>query len=378
MCEISAVIVAAGESTRFGSNKIFSQLFGRYLVEYALRTFDAHTGVSEIILVLNEKDLGYAGYFLSNYKKVKKVVAGGKARQDSVRNGVLGTACNYVLVHDGARPNVSAKVIDNVINGLKEYDAVVPAIPVRDTVGYGESLMLKDYATRENLYAIQTPQGFKKDLLLKALEKAKKNYTDESTMVYDVLGYSAKLVEGSLENVKITYIEDVDLLERLMENRMEYRIGMGWDSHRLAEGKKLILGGILITEEIGTIAHSDGDCLIHVIIDALLGASGEKDIGTIFPDTDPRYAGVSSMTLLDEVWQKVKKGVEIVNIDCIVKLERPKIFSYVESMKASIASVLDIDPGKISIKAKTGEKTGPVGESRLIECEAVVLVRLLN
>ncbi|HOP31987.1 MAG TPA: 2-C-methyl-D-erythritol 4-phosphate cytidylyltransferase [Candidatus Hydrothermia bacterium] len=375
MVDVSVIIVGAGESARFGENKIFLRLYDSYLIEYSIARFESHPNVREIILVLNRKDINYAGYFLSKYRKVKYVVPGGKERQDSVRNGLLHANCNYVLVHDGARPNVPLKVINDVIDELKESDAVVPAISARDTVAYSRGGMIEEYIDRNRLYSIQTPQGFRKDVLIKAFEGSKRVYTDESAMVYEVLGYRAKIVGGSPENVKVTYTEDMALLNKILENTMEYRIGLGYDSHRLASGRKLVLGGVLITEEFGAVAHSDGDCVIHSIIDALLGAVGEKDIGTFFPDDDPRYAGVSSVTLLREIWERIKDKVKIVNIDCTLRLEQPKIQPFVGDMKSCISSVLELDQARVGIKAKTGEKVGPVGELKLVECETVVLVK---
>jgi 2-C-methyl-D-erythritol 4-phosphate cytidylyltransferase/2-C-methyl-D-erythritol 2,4-cyclodiphosphate synthase len=376
MPEYSAVIVAAGEGKRFGGNKVFVEVFGKYLVEYSLDVFENHPDISEIILVLNKKDLAKGNDLKDRYRKLTSIVEGGKERSESVQNGVKEAKGEFVLIHDAARPNVSKEIVDNVINGLKDYDAVVPGIPLRDTAGYFESGLFSGKVERSNLYLIQTPQGFKRSILLKGFEKAEKSYTDESTMIYDVLGVPAKVVEGSVENFKITYPDDLDLFRKLLGGEMGLRVGLGYDSHRLEQGKKLILGGVVVSEEIGCVAHSDGDCLVHSIIDALLGAVGDRDIGYHFPDNDPKFAGVSSLKLLEDVMQKWNGRIEIVNIDSVVKLEKPKIQNFVPQMREKISKTLGISPSKINIKAKTGEKIGPVGESKLIECESVVLLRL--
>ncbi len=378
MYEISAVIVAAGGSKRFGRDKVFLKFSGRYIVEYSVDVFQNVEEIKEIILVTSKESFARAEELKEKYPKLKKIVEGGKDRQDSVSNGVSEASFPYVLIHDGARPSVSQDLVKRLIEGLSDSDAVVPVIPVRDTVVYFHEDCFQKSVPREGLFAIQTPQLYKKSILMEALKNATQKFTDESTLVFETLGIRAKGVRGSFENFKLTYPEDLLVFTKLLGGNMELRVGLGYDSHRLEVGRKLILGGVLVSEELGPVAHSDGDCLIHAIIDAILGCTGDRDIGVHYPDTDPRYAGISSMMLLEDVWRKVKSKVEIVNVDAVVRLEKPKLKDYIDEMKRNIATILQISVDQISIKAKTGEKIGPVGEGKLIECEAVVLARKLS
>ncbi|MDI6851242.1 MAG: 2-C-methyl-D-erythritol 4-phosphate cytidylyltransferase [bacterium] len=375
MSEFSAIVVAAGQGKRFGGDKAFVEVFGKYLVEYSLEVFERHPLISEVVLVLSRQNIAKGEELKAKFHKLTSIVEGGAERSESVRNGVREAKGEYVLIHDSARANVSKEIVNNVIAGLKEFDAVVPGIPVRDTVGYFESEIFSTQLERDNLYLIQTPQGFRRKLLLKCYEKAQKTYTDESTMVFDLLGIRAKVVEGSFENFKITYPEDLVHFKKLLGGEMGLRVGLGYDSHRLEQGKTLILGGVVVSKEIGPVAHSDGDCLVHSIIDAFLGAVGDRDIGYHFPDSDPKFAGVSSLKLLGEILEKWKSRVEIINVDSFVKLEKPKIRDLIPEMKGKISRILEIAPERINIKAKTGEMVGPVGESRLIECETIILLR---
>ncbi|MEO0198376.1 MAG: 2-C-methyl-D-erythritol 4-phosphate cytidylyltransferase [candidate division WOR-3 bacterium] len=375
MYEVSAVIVAAGESKRFGQNKVFLKVGEKYLVQYSLDVFAAVEEVKEIILVVRREFLELAESFKAIYPKITQVIEGGHERQDSVLHGLSCAKYPYVLIHDGARPNISVALINRVIQGFSSSDAVVPVIPVRDTLVYFEDQFFNKPINRDGLFAVQTPQGYKKSLILEALNKSDKNYTDESTLLFDTLGVRAKGVEGSFANFKITYPEDFELFQRILGGNMDLRVGIGFDSHRLERGRKLILGGVQVQSDFGAVAHSDGDCLVHAIIDALLGGTGQKDIGTQFPDTDPKYSGISSLKLLQEIWDGIRQQYEILNLDTVVKLEKPKIKDNVDEMKENIARILSIPLDRISIKAKTGEKIGPVGECLLIECEAVVLLR---
>ncbi len=378
MIDVSCIVVAAGEGKRFGSNKIFTEVGGKILLEYSIEVFNFHEAIKEIVIVLNEKDLEYSGYLISKYGKIRSIVRGGKERSESVKNGLKEVSGEYVLIHDGARPNITKSLIDSLLSQLREYDVVIPAIPVRETVAYFESGILMRGVDRTNMYAIQTPQAFRRELLEKAFEKASRNYTDESSMVFDTLGIKAKMVEGSMDNIKITYPEDLNMFKRLTFKAEDLRVGLGYDSHRLESGRRLILGGVKISDELGCVAHSDGDCLIHSIIDAILGAIGERDIGFHFPDNDPKYSGISSLDLLRQIVDKYGGSFEIMNVDSTIKLQGPKLQDYIPEMKENIAKVLNIDTGKISIKAKTGEGIGPVGESKLVECETAVLLKLKN
>jgi len=338
--------------------------------------FEEIDEIDEIVLVLRKENLDRGEEFKKYFRKLLHIVPGGRERGDSVFNGLKIVKGDRVLIHDGARPLVSSKLIKRVIKELDRHPAVVPCTRIPDTVKNIEESKVQGIVDRNSIVAIQTPQGFKRDLIFEAYKRAlkeKRYFTDDSTLLEEMLGIKSHCVEGEKNNIKITYEEDIKLLEAYFMNVSNLRIGIGFDSHRLVEGRKLMIGGVEIPFEKGALGHSDGDALIHAIIDAILGASGQKDIGMLFPDTDDKYRGISSITLLEKVREIIENEFEIVNIDSVVKLERPKISEYIPKMKKKIAEALKIPEERINIKGKTGEKTGPVGEGKIIEAQAVCL-----
>lgn len=378
---VSAVIVAAGKGERFGRDKIFLNISGRPLVFWTLLRFEEIDEVDEIVLVLRKENLNRGEELKKYFRKLLHVVIGGKERGDSVFNGLKIVKGDRVLIHDGARPLVSPQLIKRVIKELDRHPAVVPCTRIPDTIKKLEERKVQGIVDRNSIVAIQTPQGFKRELIFEAYKKAlkeKRYFSDDSTLLEKMLGIKSHCVEGEKNNIKITYEEDIKFLEAYFMDASNLRIGTGFDSHRLVEGRKLVIGGVKIPFEKGALGHSDGDALIHAIIDAILGASGQKDIGVLFPDTDERYRGISSIILLEKVREIIEKDFEIVNIDSVVKLERPKISGYIPEMKKKIAKALKIKEERINIKSKTGEKIGPVGEGRIIEAQAVCLLKKIT
>jgi len=375
---VSAVIVAAGKGKRFGKDKIFFNIAGRPLIFWTLLKFEELEEVDEIILVLSKENLARGEELKQHFRKLSHIVPGGKERGDSVFNGLKNTKGGRVLIHDGARPLVSSQLIKRVIKELEQYPAVVPCTRIPDTLKNLEGNKVQGVVDRNSIVVIQTPQGFKRDLIFEAYKRAlkeKKYFTDDSSLLEDVLGIKSQCIAGEKNNIKITYEEDIKLLEAYLMKESKLRIGIGFDSHRLVEGRKLFIGGVEIPSLKGALGHSDGDALIHAIIDAILGASGQKDIGVLFPDTDDKYKNINSIVLLEKVREIIEKKFVILNIDSIVKLERPKISEYIPKMKKKIAEALKIPEERINIKGKTGEKTGPVGEGKIIEAQAVCLLQ---
>ena len=301
--------------------------------------------------------------------KLDAVVEGGAQRQDSVYNalreaGRLDPGTAYVLVHDAARPFVTEDVVQEVIRGAFDRGAAVPCVAVKDSLRENEGERSR-CVDRSRFFAVQTPQGFRKELLDEAYEKACKDGfsgTDDASLV-ERLGYNVEIVDGDYDNIKITTKEDLP---------MENRIGTGFDVHRLVEGRKLILGGVEIPYEKGLDGHSDADVLIHALMDALLGAAAMGDIGRHFPDTDDAYKGISSMKLLDRVNNILAENMySIGNADITVIAQKPKLSPYIEKMRENIADVLGIGKDLINIKATTTEKLGFTGRGEGIAAEAV-------
>lgn len=372
----AAVIAAAGMGTRMGSHipKQFLKIGGEPILLKTVRAFCANEAVDYIFVVTNREYVAQCQKMKEDYglEKVVSIVEGGKERQDSVycalqevnrrRPGV-----EYVLIHDGARPFVSQETIEDVIAAAAKTGAAVACVPVKNSIRQGEGTDSRN-VERKHLYAVQTPQGFKKAILMEAYERAFAEGwygTDDASLV-ERMGQPVELVMGRYDNIKITTKEDMP---------MESRVGTGFDVHQMVSGRPLILGGVEIPFEKGLLGHSDADVLIHALMDALLGAAALGDIGQHFPDTDPQYKGISSMLLLEKVKALIdEEFYKISNVDITLMAQRPKIKSFIGDMKRNIAKTLDIDENRVNIKGTTTEKLGFVGREEGIAAQAVCLL----
>jgi 2-C-methyl-D-erythritol 4-phosphate cytidylyltransferase/2-C-methyl-D-erythritol 2,4-cyclodiphosphate synthase len=373
---ISAVIVAAGIGKRFGGPKQFEEVFGKPLIYYSLLAFQSHPKVDEIVLVLPEAFLEAGESLKARFPKLAYVVQGGEERGDSVVEGLEVAQGDRVLIHDGVRPLVDLDLIGRVIDALRDHPAVVPALAPQDTVKRLEGGRAAGTLDRSTLLLIQTPQGFEKNLLVSSYEKAlaeKFFATDDSGIVERYGNTPAFVVPGSPRNLKVTSREDMKQVEGLLSEGI--RLGFGYDVHELVDGRDLWLGGVRIPFEKGLLGHSDGDVVVHAVIDALLGAAGLPDIGQQFPDTDPRSRGIRSLRLLETVGTILEQeNSEILDIDVTVVIERPKIAPRADEMSSAMANALGIPSDSITIKGKRGEGLGPVGEGRAVVCYAVALL----
>nr|WP_305146556.1 2-C-methyl-D-erythritol 2,4-cyclodiphosphate synthase [Anaerovorax odorimutans] len=372
----AAVIAAAGLGKRMGSGipKQYLKIGGEPILLKAVRAFCSNPYIDYIFIVTNKDYIPQCLQMKEDFglDKVVSVVEGGKERQDSVYKALQEVnrcrpGVEYVLVHDGARPFVSQETINYVVQAAGGVGAAIACVPVKNSIRQGEGTKSCNIE-REHLYSVQTPQGFKKSILMEAYEQAfADGYygTDDASLV-ERIGQPVELVMGQYGNIKITTKEDMP---------MESRVGTGFDVHQLTEGRPLILGGVEIPFEKGLLGHSDADVLVHALMDALLGAAALGDIGGHFPDTDPAYKGVSSMKLLE----KVKKLIDeefygISNVDITVMAQRPKIKSYINDMRKNIARTLEIEESRVNIKGTTTEKLGFVGREEGIAAQAVCLL----
>lgn len=389
----AAIIAAGGIGTRMGVSrpKQFMELAGVPILIHTLRAFELTASVSEIVLVAPVDHLADVEALLTRYGtgKVRHVVPGGVLRQDSVRCGIesLSPEIELIAVHDGARPLVTPEIIDRCLVAALQFGAAVAAVPVRDTLKRSRGRIIAATVNREQLWQAQTPQAAKADLLREAFRKADEDGfvgTDESSLL-EHLGIPVTLVEGSEQNIKITRPEDISIAEAILgrsgmeRGTMSFRIGHGYDAHRFAEGRPLMLGGIEVPFERGLAGHSDADVLVHALCDACLGAVAEGDLGRHFPDSDPRYAGISSLALLASVIEHIEKqGFAVGNADVTVIAQRPKLASYFLAMREKIASVCGISPESVSLKATTTEGMGFAGREEGIAAHAVVLLEKIS
>ncbi len=369
----SAVVLAGGAGKRFGGAKHSAILAGRPLFHWSLRLFQTHPDVGEIVLVLPEGEVADAGGLKALFSKIGAIVPGGPERTDSARSGVAAAKGEYVLIHDAARPLVSRGLVSRITDALGRHPAVAPAIPVRDTMKRARGEFLVGGIEREGLFRVQTPQGFKRELIAEAYGRASLAATDDTTLLEATLGVPSLLVPGEESNIKITVREDLGIADRLLGRR---RTGFGWDAHPFRKGRPLILGGVELRSERGLLGHSDGDALCHAVIDALLGAAGLGDIGTHFPDTDPKYRGANSLSLLKETVALLEqKDFLAESLDATIIIAEPKLGPYINKMRDNLASAVGIDPELVSVKAKSGNRLGFAGEGRGCEVYAVAGVR---
>jgi 2-C-methyl-D-erythritol 4-phosphate cytidylyltransferase/2-C-methyl-D-erythritol 2,4-cyclodiphosphate synthase len=381
---VHAVIPAAGRGVRFGSgeNKIFARLAGRPVIGWTVAAFAGR--VDTLVLAAREDEIERVREIADiAFGRACVVIAGGENRQESVARGIASFGAvghnDIVLVHDAARPLVRPDVIERCIEGARTHGAAVAALPVADTLkqATGEGDVVRT-VERDGLWAVQTPQAFRLADLQKAHAMALRDGfvgTDEASLVERLGTQPVRLVAGARENVKLTTASDLAFAETWLGPRM--RIGIGYDIHRLVAGRPLWLGGINIPSPIGLDGHSDADVVLHAICDAFLGAAGLPDIGQLYPNQDPAFAGISSIVLLRDVVERLTAaGFHAGNVDCMVIAEEPKIAGHAPAMRALIAKVLGVEENAVSIKATTNEGLGALGKGQGIACHATASVIL--
>lgn len=432
------VLTAAGRSARFGGGKKELALLGgtgllasMTVLEAALSPFLELPGLSLVVVTAPAEGLetlrsAFSPATLSRLGERLQIVAGGATRRDSVRAGLehaaacLGTvagekagADDLVLVHDGARPWASLSLVARVAEKAREVGAALPVTPLTDSpkgiapAAPGEDWgLVTGHPKRSSLAGAQTPQGFRLLPLLEAHRRAAAEGFDCTDDTEIWARYATPLGEGPVawvpgepENRKITYAADLAAageagkgkaaeegsMEKAQDEKgnlgqgqslgLSLRVGEGWDLHRLSPDRLLWLGGIRIEAPAGEVAHSDGDVLLHAVIDALLGGAALGDIGLYFPPSDPKWKDADSKDLTRKAIALVREaGYSPVNLDCTVITEKPRLGPHREAIRASLAALLGMEPEAVSVKAKTKEGVDAVGEGRAIEARAVVLL----
>jgi len=351
--DTTLIVLCAGNSTRFTlePKKQWLRCGEIPLWLYVTKRLESYTKFAKIIIVAHKNELKYMQNFTNDYS----FVAGGDERQDSLQNSLQNVTSPYVMVTDVARSCVPKEVIARLFAHKEEADCIVPYLPSSDTVVYENETI-----NRDKIKLIQTPQLSVTSKLKTALLQ-KTIFTDDSSAIKNN-GGTVAYVEGSAQSLKLTFGEELEKILCLPAPSKDFFVGTGLDIHPFVSGKKMFLGGVEIESEFGFKAHSDGDVLIHSIIDALLGACGAGDIGEFFPDTDIAYKGADSKILLLEIVRFIKNvGFQIVNVDATIIAQTPKINPYKDEIKKTLASLLEIPPYKINIKATTAEHLGFVG-----------------
>ncbi len=369
---VSAILACGGRSERMGENKLLIRLRGKSVIRRSAEALCGCGYITEIIVAAPTELWGEYERELGGLPKPVRFAPAGKTRTESVSNAFKLTSGDIVLIHDGARPLVSASEIERSVEDAYKYGSSVVCTPVKDTIRCfdGENSFSPD---RNTLFTVRTPQTFSRRLYQYALEHSSGSLTDDAQLL-DAVGVAPHLTIGEYRNIKLTTRDDIAAALSLLGGD-KMRIGHGYDVHRLVEGRALILGGVKIEWEKGLLGHSDADVLVHAIMDALLGAAAMGDIGKLFPDSDPRYGGADSLGLLKDVCGRLRaEGYEIGNIDATVIAQAPKLAPYIDSMRKNIAEAAEIDVSQVSVKATTEEGLGFSGSGEGIAAHAVATV----
>lgn len=379
--KIVALIVAAGQGSRAGgdSPKQFRRIGGKAVLAHACDALAAHPAIGDIHIVLGEGQEAAARVLLGD-RAVASFVTGADSRRGSVRAGLEAIAAaggaEMVLIHDAARPFLPTAVIDRLLAALATADGAIPALPVADTLVRGADAVMGDGVDRSALHRVQTPQAFRFDTILAAHRgwDESREATDDAQIMRG-WGHDVMLVQGDERLEKLTYPQDFARAEAMIARTT--RVGMGYDVHRLAENEELWLGGLLIPHDRGLAGHSDADVALHAIVDAILGALAEGDIGSHFPPSDPQWRGASSDKFLAYARDRVAaRDGRIEHVDLTIICEAPKIGPHREAMRARIAAILAVPVDRVSVKATTTERLGFAGRREGIAAQAVATLSL--
>lgn len=372
----TALIVAAGTGSRsqLKISKILYKINDKPIFMYSVDLFKS-LGF-EICLVISKSDMKDVVQYVD---PSVKIVIGGKTRSESVQRGLKEVTTPYVYIHDAARPLITKKAILNMENALQNHDAVMLSEPVTSALKYNLKQNISSVNRNDYLLA-QTPQAFLTEKIRYAYLRNQDSFDDDISL-YQSFYKDALIhvIHNEEPNPKLTYLEDFTNIKNKLEGDSNMRIGHSFDIHQLREDRKLILGGLAIEHDKGLYGHSDADVLTHAIAESLLGALALGDLGSHYPDNDPKYKDISSIELLKDVYKKITAlSYEILNIDSTVYAELPKLNPYITDMRKKIAETLDIDISKVSIKATTYEKLDAIGNKEAIAAEAVTLLKKVN
>ena len=369
MSGVTGILLCAGGSTRMGFNKLLTPIAGKTAIERSAEALIAG-GATELVLTVSDATRAFAESL--SLSVPVKVVSGGAERRDSVRLALKEATGEICAIHDAARCLVSPDTVRASIDSAKENGSGIVALSVTDTVFLSEGGALTRL-DRDKLLRMQTPQTFMTERIRAAYENRSEEAqlaTDDCTL-YALAGYTPAFVPGSEDNFKLTRPEDF-----ARATRMFTRYGTGFDTHRLTEGRKLILGGVDIPFEKGLLGHSDADVLTHAVMDAYLGAAGLPEIGHHFPDTDPAYEGADSMELLKKVRVAIEqKGLRMGGFSAVIIAQRPKMAPHLEAMRARFSEVTGVAADEIALAATTTEGMNDEGRGLCISASAVASVK---
>jgi 2-C-methyl-D-erythritol 4-phosphate cytidylyltransferase / 2-C-methyl-D-erythritol 2,4-cyclodiphosphate synthase len=385
----TALILAAGSGSRAGGAlaKQYQLIAGKPLLRHTLEAFCGHPAINSVHVVISAGDEARFKEVAFELE-VMPPVTGGATRQESGRLGLeslAGAPPHNVLIHDAARPFVSASLIDRVLAGLERHDGAIPAMPVTETLKRAPAGLIAGTVDREGLWSAQTPQGFRYNLIREAHGRAAAaglaHFTDDAA-VAEWAGIAVAVVPGEQANVKLTTSEDLRAADqRLARDRLQrcpdIRVGQGYDVHAYEPGHEVVLCGIAIPHRARLAGHSDADAPMHALTDALLGSIGEGDIGTHFPPSDMQWKNAASAIFLRHAVGLIeKRGGFIANADITIICEAPRIAPHIPAMRANLSTILKLSADRVAIKATTSEALGFIGRGEGLAAFAIATVRL--
>lgn len=375
----AALIVAAGRGLRAGGDipKQWQPIGSKTILDHTIKAFAHAPQVTRIVLVLHADDMQHRAHYEA---AGIGVVTGGETRSESVRNGLKlldDTGTKRVLIHDAARPCISQRLISDVIAALDHADAAAPALAVSDALWTGTDTQVTGTQDRAGLYRAQTPQGFSYPAICAAYECFDGTAADD-VAVARAAGMTIRIVAGDEDNIKVTLPGDFARAKRILGVGMDIRLGNGFDVHRFGAGDHVTLCGVKVAHDRGLQGHSDADVGMHAVTDAIYGALAQGDIGKHFPPSDPQWKGADSRIFLAHAVKiAADMGFSLSNIDCTLICEFPKIGPHADAMRETMASILEIDMSRVSVKATTSEKLGFTGRGEGIAAMAsATLVKL--
>lgn len=384
---VAAIIVAGGRGHRAGSGKPkqYRSLQGEPVLRHTLRAFNGHAEIGNIVTVIQHHDANDFHAAADGMEKCSASVFGGDTRQRSVFAGLKAiepAAPEFVLVHDAARPFVTAALLDRALGAIKNADAAVPVLSLTDTVKRVDSSEhIVATLDRNELRTTQTPQVFSFaklfDAHARAAEAGLEDFADDAAIA-EWAGIPVATFPGEAGNLKLTTTNDFLIAEKMASTALwEVRNGTGFDVHTFGPGDKVTLGGITIPHTKSLVGHSDADVLLHALTDAILGSIGEADIGHHFPPSDPKWLGAASDQFLAHAVRLLKdRGGQITHLDTTLLCETPKIGPHREAMRSKIARIAGIEIDRIGVKATTTEGLGFIGRGEGIAAMATATVRL--
>ena len=378
---IGCIVLAAGKSSRFEKNKskIFYKIEGAPVIGFTLNNLLSIFNKRSLYITINKKITKKEKKNLQKYTE-NPLIIGGSTRHKSLINSlnqIDAKKIEYVFIHDAARPNISKRLLTRIKKSIltNKHDAVVPFLRIEDTVKQIHDRSKFKTLNRNKLITTQTPQAFKTLVLKKNINKIPLSITDDVQSIENKKLSKIKYILGEKDNLKITTKDDLMLFKSYLKKSV--RIGNGFDLHKIKKGKNLKLAGLNIKSNYELIGHSDGDIILHSLIDAILGSIQKGDIGKHFPSSNKKYRDISSRILIDEIIKKYKfESRNILNVDITIICQHIKLSKYKTKIKKSVSEILNCDVGKINIKAKTTDNVGIIGNSKAIACWVNLLVSI--